>query len=141
MSDFTTTFTGKRVFLTGHTGFKGSWLALWLTQLGAKVHGYALPPPTEPSNFALARVADVLASHTLADIRDAQTLTTALRSAQPDVIIHMAAQPLVRLSYEQPRETFDVNVMGTACLLDAVRELRKPCVVVVVTSDKCYENV
>ena len=139
--NFTTTFSGKRVFLTGHTGFKGSWLALWLARLGARVYGYALPPPTEPSNFVLSGVEKLVVGHTLADIRDARALTAALDAAQPDLIFHLAAQPLVRLSYEQPQETFDVNVMGTACLLDAVRGLRRPCAVVVVTSDKCYENV
>ena len=141
MSDFPRTFAGKRVFLTGHTGFKGSWLALWLAGLGAKVYGYALPPPTAPSNFVLAGVEKLLAGHTLADIRDTRALAAALAAAQPDIVFHLAAQPLVRLSYEQPHETFDVNVMGTACLLDAVRGLRKPCAVIIVTSDKCYENV
>lgn len=133
-------FGGRCVLVTGHSGFKGSWLSLLLTHLGAKVHGYALPPPTTPSNFELSRVRELLASSTVGDIRDAKALTVSLAAAQPDVIFHMAAQSLVRASYEQPRETFDVNVMGTICLLDAVRSLARPCVVVVVTSDKCYEN-
>ncbi len=140
MPDFTTTLNRKRVFLTGHTGFKGSWLALWLNRLGAEVYGYSLPPPTEPSNFVLSRVEPLLAGHTLADIRNAKALDTAIRDAEPDVILHLAAQPLVRLSYDSPRETFDVNVIGTAALLDAVRAIKKPCAVIVVTSDKCYEN-
>jgi CDP-glucose 4,6-dehydratase len=134
------TFSGRTVFLTGHTGFKGSWLALWLHSLGAKVHGYALKPPTEPSNFVASDIRKFLASHTEADIRDAASLSAALKSAQPDFVFHLAAQPLVRESYNCPRETFDVNVMGTVSVLDAVRALQRPCVTLVVTSDKCYEN-
>lgn len=133
-------FAGKSVFLTGHTGFKGSWLALWLSRLGARVTGYALPPPTQPSAFVAAGVRDLLAQHHEADIRDNARLTEAMRAAGPDVVFHLAAQPLVRASYADPRETFDVNVIGTASVLDAVRALSRPCAVVVVTSDKCYEN-
>jgi len=134
-------FKSKRVFLTGHTGFKGSWLALWLRRLGAEVWGYALPPPTDPSNYALARVGEVLAGETLADIRDRDRLAGALAAFAPDAVFHLAAQPLVRASYAQPYETFDANVMGTASLLDAVRALRRPCAVVCITTDKCYENL
>jgi CDP-glucose 4,6-dehydratase len=132
---------GKSVFVTGHTGFKGSWLALWLAELGAKVVGFSLPPPSSPSNFAVSGVALRLVRHHEGDIRDGQALALALREARPDLVIHMAAQPLVRDSYQQPVETFDTNVMGTVNLLDAVRRLEHPCSVIVVTSDKCYENV
>lgn len=131
---------GRRVFLTGHTGFKGSWLALWLRRLGATVYGYSLPPPTDPSNYALSNVRDALAGETLADIRDRTRMREALAACQPDVVLHLAAQPLVRASYAQPYDTFDVNVMGTASLLDAVRELRRPCATICITTDKCYEN-
>ena len=131
-------FNGRNVFITGHTGFKGSWLATWLSELGAKVFGYALPPETIPNNFEVSSVRERLASHLEGDIRDASRLAAALKSADPDFVFHLAAQSLVRRSYRQPRETLDINVIGTACLLDAVRELAQPCVVVVVTSDKCY---
>jgi CDP-glucose 4,6-dehydratase len=134
------TYRNRSVFVTGHTGFKGSWLSLWLHRLGARVTGYALPPPTEPSNFAAADVRSLLAEHHEADLRDTLRLESAVRAAAPDIVFHLAAQPLVRESYAHPRETFDVNVMGTVNLLDAVRELGKSCVVVVITSDKCYEN-
>jgi CDP-glucose 4,6-dehydratase len=131
---------GRRVFLTGHTGFKGGWLALWLHQLGTQVHGYALAPPTEPNFFTIARVAQCLASHTLADVRDLDALETALQRAQPEVVLHLAAQPLVRHSYVEPLETWAVNVMGTAHLLDAVRRCPSVRAVLIVTTDKCYEN-
>jgi CDP-glucose 4,6-dehydratase len=131
---------GRSVFVTGHTGFKGSWLSLWLDALGAQVTGYALDPPTEPSNFELAGVADVLAADHRGDIRDRDTLEAALRSSRPDVILHLAAQSVVLESYAEPSETFSVNVMGTAVLLDAVRAVGRPAAVVVVTSDKCYDN-
>jgi CDP-glucose 4,6-dehydratase len=134
------TFAGKSVFLTGHTGFKGSWLAIWLERLGAKVTGYSLAPLDEPSNFAASGVAELVAEHCLGDIRDAARLQQAVARAAPDVVFHLAAQSLVRPSYETPRETFEVNVIGTAVVLDAVRALGRPCVVVAVTSDKCYEN-
>ena len=133
-------YRGRSVLVTGHTGFKGSWLALWLQQLGARVTGYALPPPTSPSHFALARVADGMTAAYEADIRDRTTLRKALQTSTPDVIFHLAAQALVRTSYQQPFETFEVNAMGTAAVLDVVREWCQPCAVVVVTSDKCYEN-
>ncbi len=133
-------FAGRSVLVTGHTGFKGSWLALWLHRLGAKVTGYALPPPTEPSNFCASAVRDLLAKHYEAEIRDAAALHAAVAAAQPDVVFHLAAQSLVRESYQSPRATFEVNVIGTLGLLDAVRAAGKPCVVVSVASDKCYEN-
>ncbi|MCB2153409.1 CDP-glucose 4,6-dehydratase [bacterium] len=133
-------WNGKKVFLTGHTGFKGSWFALWLADMGASVTGYALAPPTEPSNFVVSGVQETLARHHEADLRDHEALVAAVREAKPDVVFHLAAQPLVRLSYREPRETFDVNVMGTVNLLEAVRLADHPCTVVVITSDKCYEN-
>ena len=131
---------GKRVFLTGHTGFKGSWLALWLAQLGAKVSGYALAPPTQPSLFDLAKVEGQLVAHTLADIRDLDALKRAMASAKPDIVIHMAAQPLVREGYSDPVATYAVNVMGTVNLLEAVRGTPSARAVLIVTTDKCYEN-
>lgn len=139
--DVTSSFWhGKRVFLTGHTGFKGGWLALWLSELGAEVHGYALAPPTTPSFFITTRLAKRLASHTLADLRDGDALKRAMVAAQPEVVFHLAAQPLVRYSYIEPVETFAVNVMGTIHLLEAVRALPGVRAVVNVTTDKCYEN-
>ncbi|MGO9109572.1 MAG: CDP-glucose 4,6-dehydratase [Thermoguttaceae bacterium] len=131
---------GRSVFVTGHTGFKGSWLSIWLHALGARVAGYALDPPTSPSNFAASGVRELLAAHHVADLRDVASLHGALETAAPDVVFHLAAQPLVRQSYADPRETFEVNVMGTVNLLDAIRILGRPCVVLVTTSDKCYEN-
>ncbi|MDP1526746.1 MAG: CDP-glucose 4,6-dehydratase [Rhodocyclaceae bacterium] len=130
----------KRVFLTGHTGFKGGWLSLWLADLGAEVHGYALTPPTEPNFFTVAGVQARLASHTLADIRDFDTLSRALQAAQPNIVLHLAAQPLVRHSYVEPLETYAINVMGTVHLLEAVRRTPGVQSVVNVTTDKCYEN-
>ena len=131
---------GKRVFLTGHTGFKGSWLALWLQSLGAEVHGYALEPPTEPNLFTVARVGDGMVSSVIADIRDGAMLAASLQAAKPEIILHLAAQALVRYSYAQPVETYAVNVMGTVNLLDAVRTTPGVRAVVNITSDKCYEN-
>lgn len=137
---FTDSFAGRSVFVTGHTGFKGSWLCMWLSRLGARITGYALAPPTKPNNFTVSRVQELLSKHYNADVRDETTLHAALEDAAPDVILHLAAQSVVRESYRIPRETFDINVMGTASLLDGVRKFDKPCVVVVVTSDECYEN-
>jgi CDP-glucose 4,6-dehydratase len=133
-------YAGKRVFLTGHTGFKGGWLALWLRELGAEVFGYALPPDPKPTLFDAADVGGACRGSALADLRDLPRLEAELRAAKPDVVFHLAAQPLVRLSYEQPLETLTTNVVGTAHLLEAVRRVGRPCAVVVVTSDKCYEN-
>ena len=131
---------GKRVFLTGHTGFKGGWLALWLQSLGAEVHGYALESPTTPNLFSVARVGDGMASSVIADIRDGAMLAASLHAARPEIILHLAAQSLVRHSYAQPVETYAVNVMGTVNLLEAVRATPGVRAVVNVTSDKCYEN-
>ncbi|MDB5694643.1 MAG: CDP-glucose 4,6-dehydratase [Sphingomonas bacterium] len=130
---------GRRVFLTGHTGFKGAWLALWLHQLGAEVTGFALPPPTEPSLFDRARIGELL-DHVIGDIRDLDAVTHAMRAARPEVVFHLAAQPLVRLSYDQPVETYATNVMGTVHVLEAARQVGGVEAVVCITTDKCYEN-
>ncbi len=130
----------RRVFITGHTGFKGSWLALWLQRMGAQVHGYALRPPTQPGLFTAADVAAGLASHHLGDVRDAAALTKRVVETAPEVVFHLAAQPLVRSSYDQPVETYSVNVLGTVHILDAVRQCKAVRAVVNVTTDKCYEN-
>ena len=130
---------GKRVFVTGHTGFKGAWLCLWLQRLGAEVTGYALAPPTSPSLFEVANVEKGIKS-IIGDIRDLNTLSQVLRTAEPEVVIHMAAQPLVRRSYIDPVETYSTNVMGTVNLLEAVRQTPAVRSVVIVTTDKCYEN-
>jgi len=136
---FTDSLRGKRIFVTGHTGFKGSWLVMLLHRLGAKVIGYSLAPPTNPSLFEVARIRELVDVHHDADIRDSTRLAAAVRDARPDVVMHLAAQPLVRLSHRDPLETFSTNVVGTASLLDAVRTAGRPCAVIVVTSDKCYE--
>lgn len=130
---------GKKVFLTGHTGFKGSWLCLWLHSLGAEVHGYALDPPTNPSLFDLCKIGTLVRS-TIADVRDRESLTKALVAAAPQIVIHMAAQPLVRDSYKIPVDTYEINVMGTVNLFEAVRSSKTVKVVINVTTDKCYEN-
>ncbi len=130
---------GKRVFLTGHTGFKGSWLSLWLQSMGAHLQGYALPPPTQPALFEEANVAQGMLS-TVGDVRDLSHLTEAMRRFAPEIVLHMAAQPLVRLSYAQPVDTYATNVMGTVHLLEAARLTDSVRVVLNVTTDKCYEN-
>jgi len=130
---------GKTVLVTGHTGFKGSWLCLWLQSLGAKVVGYSLPPPTTPSMYELARVGENMASIT-ADIRNLERFQAVVSEHSPEVVFHLAAQSLVRYSYEQPVDTYVTNVVGTAHVLEAVRSARGVKVVVIVTSDKCYEN-
>jgi CDP-glucose 4,6-dehydratase len=130
---------GKRVFLTGHTGFKGSWLALWLQQMGAVVRGYALIPPSNPSLFDVAHVGDGMQSD-IGDIRDLAQVKASMIGFNPDILIHMAAQPLVRLSYKEPLETYDINVMGTAKVLEAARSCPNLKAIVSVTTDKCYEN-
>ncbi len=132
---FANTFNNASVFVTGHTGFKGSWLCLWLSRLGAKVTGYALAPPTDPNNFTVSSIRDTLADHHVGDIRNQDKLHSAMKKAQPDVVLHLAAQSVVRRSYQIPYETFDVNAMGTASVLEGVRNLDKPCSVVSVTSD------
>lgn len=131
---------GKRVFVTGHTGFKGGWLCLWLHWLGAETTGYALPPPTYPSLFESARVADLMKASTTGDVRDLEQLTAAMRKARPEIVIHLAAQALVRYSYSNPVETYTTNVLGTVNVLEAVRQIGSVRVVINVTSDKCYEN-
>jgi CDP-glucose 4,6-dehydratase len=130
---------GRNVLVTGHTGFKGSWLCLWLDALGAKVTGLALDPPTQPNLFQQAGVASSTRS-VLVDIRDFPRLKTVIAECRPEVVIHMAAQSVVRRGYEDPIETYSSNVMGTVHLFEALRQLKRPCTVVNVTSDKCYEN-
>jgi len=130
---------GKRVLLTGHTGFKGSWLALWLHRLGAEVVGISLPPATTPNLYSLAKVEKVCQGH-FCDIRDAAALADFIKAARPQIVFHLAAQPLVRASYKEPRETFATNVMGTVHVLDALRGLDSLRVAVMVTTDKVYHN-
>jgi CDP-glucose 4,6-dehydratase len=130
---------GRRVFVTGHTGFKGAWLDLLLHSLAARVTGYALAPPTDPSLFSLTRAAELLDSR-LGDVCDLDALQSQLRAANPDVVIHMAAQSVVLASYENPPESYSTNVMGTVNVLEAIRRSNSRCVVVNVTTDKCYEN-
>lgn len=130
---------GKRVLLTGHTGFKGGWLALWLQGLGAHVTGIALPPDSTPNLFQLARVGDGMEGR-FADIRDAASLSAIIRPARPEIVLHLAAQPLVRASYREPLETFATNVMGTAHVLNALRGVDSLRVAVMVTTDKVYQN-
>jgi CDP-glucose 4,6-dehydratase len=131
---------GRRVLITGHTGFKGSWLAWWLLQMGARVHGLALAPAAEPSLFSLLGLEGVLEAHHLADIRDTEAVARAVRECDPEVALHLAAQALVRPAYEDPLGTFSTNVMGTATLLDALRHATSLKVAVVVTTDKVYRN-
>lgn len=131
---------GRRVVLTGHTGFKGSWLALWLHRLGAQVTGIALPPVSDPNLYSLARVGDLCDSHYI-DIRDAQAVAEQIRRAQPEIVFHLAAQALVRAGYEDPLATYATNVMGTAHVLDALRGLESVRVAVMVTTDKVYRNL
>lgn len=133
------TYANKKVLLTGHTGFKGAWMLAWLHQLGAQVKGYALAPETEPSLYALLE-GDTLCESVIADLSEREVLEKAVLDFQPDFIFHLAAQPLVRLSYDIPVETFATNAIGTANLLDTVRRLDKPCTVVLITTDKVYEN-
>lgn len=132
-------WAGKRVFLTGHTGFKGAWLCLLLSQLGAEVFGLALEPESDDGLFVAAAVEEMV-HHTIGDIRDLAVLRKAIEAARPDIVVHMAAQPLVRRSYQEPVETYATNVMGTVHLLECVRSISTVRAVVIVTSDKCYEN-
>jgi CDP-glucose 4,6-dehydratase len=134
------TLRDRPVLLTGHTGFKGSWLALWLAGLGARVHGYALEPPTQPNVFEVARVGEVLASDTRADLADLDMLTATLDKVQPEVVFHLAAQPLVKEGYRDPLATLATNVMGTANVLQAIRGMESVRAVVAVATDKVYEN-
>ncbi len=137
---FQSSLSGRSVFVTGHTGFKGSWLCLWLERLGARVAGYSLAPPTDPSHFEVASIRELLDAHHEADLRDHDRLDAALAQAQPDLVFHLAAQSVVIEGYRQPRDTFETNVIGTGNVLEGVGKLGKPCVVVSVSSDKCYEN-
>jgi CDP-glucose 4,6-dehydratase len=130
----------RSVFVTGHTGFKGGWISLWLSKLEAKVHGYSLIPPTAPNFFSETQLENRMQSSTIADIRDLTKLTSALQTAKPSIVIHMAAQPLVRESYVRPVETFSTNVIGTVNLLEAMRSVDSVEAVVNITTDKCYEN-
>lgn len=132
-------FEGKRVWVSGHTGFKGSWLSQWLLELGAVVHGYALDPDTTPSLFNHLSLSDRL-EHEIADIRDAESVKDSIHVFQPDFVFHLAAQPLVRRSYGIPMVTYETNVNGTIHVLEALRRLEKRCAAVIVTTDKCYEN-
>src|SRR5258708_202948 len=130
---------GKRVFLTGHTGFKGSWLSLWLQSLGAEVVGFSLAPPTKPNLYELARVGQGMRSVT-GDVRDYESFRKAVHEGRPEILIHMAAQPLVKYGYANPLETYATNVMGTVHALEVARSIDSLRVVLIVTSDKCYEN-
>ncbi len=133
-------FQNKTIIITGHTGFKGSWLTAWLRYLGANVVGVSLDPPTSPSHFTAAKLADGIVDHRV-DIRNRSVVEEVILDAKPDFIFHLAAQALVRRSYENPLETWQTNVFGTLHVLEAIRKLEKPCAAVVVTSDKCYDNV
>jgi CDP-glucose 4,6-dehydratase len=137
--NFLTAFANKKILITGHTGFKGSWLSLWLSRLGADVYGYAMLPPTFPAMFDLCGIANCM-DHMIGDIRDKDLLNARVTAVRPDIVLHLAAQPIVRMSYTDPLDTLSTNVMGTANVLEAIRTLDSPCAVVVVTSDKCYEN-
>ena len=139
MAAFADTYRGRRVLVTGHTGFKGAWLAEWLGTLGAEVTGYALDPPTEPSLFEAIGLGERL-RHVVADVRDYDRLAAEMQAARPSVVFHLAAQPLVRRGYAEPHETFETNVMGTANVLEAARACDAVQAVVIVTSDKCYRN-
>ena len=130
---------GKRVFVTGHTGFKGSWLSLWLQLMGAEVKGFSLTPPTQPALFEVAKVGDNMQTE-IGDIRNLQQLSQSIRAFNPDVLLHLAAQPLVRLSYKEPVDTYSTNIMGTVNVLEAARYTPNLKSVVIITTDKCYEN-
>ncbi|MEF3313258.1 CDP-glucose 4,6-dehydratase [Paenibacillus sp. GYB004] len=133
-------WSGKRVFLTGHTGFKGAWLSLWLQKKGAIVTGYSLQPPTNPSIFDICKIDEIIFNSIIGDIRDSSFLMECVKNANPDIVIHMAAQPLVRKSYIEPVETYETNVMGTVNILEAVKATKSVKVFLNVTTDKCYEN-
>jgi CDP-glucose 4,6-dehydratase len=132
-------YRGKKVFLTGHTGFKGGWMACWLDRLGAQVHGFSMAPTTEPNLFDSVRLKDRVENE-FGDVRDLKSLRTSIQRFEPDLVFHLAAQPLVRLSYQEPVETFETNVMGTVNVLEAVRSCQSVKACVMITSDKCYQN-
>jgi len=133
-------YRNKTVLVTGHTGFVGSWLCLWLKRLGARVVGYALDPPTEPSLFNAATIGERIDRHIIGDVRDRRKLLSIVRQCNPEIVFHLAAQPLVRLSYAQPALTFETNVLGTVNVLEAIRAVPGVRAAVIVTSDKCYED-
>jgi CDP-glucose 4,6-dehydratase len=137
---FGQTFREKRVLVTGHTGFKGSWLIVWLQRLGAEVYGYSKDIPTTPSHFVLGALGDRI-NHIVGDVRDAAKLDATISDIKPDFVFHLAAQALVSSSYVSPLETISTNVLGTSNILESLRRLRAPCIGIIVTSDKCYENV
>jgi len=139
MADTMTFWKNKKVFVTGHTGFKGSWLCMWLNLLGAEVTGFALDPPTEPSLYNLCRIGSDINS-VIGDVRNAEFLKNEMQSSGPEIVFHMAAQPLVRESYKNPVETYEINVLGTVNLLEAVRSCSSVKSVIIITTDKCYEN-
>lgn len=130
----------RAVFLTGHTGFKGGWIAHWLSELGANVHGFSLQSPTTPNFFTATKLVDRISASVIGDIRNSDKLTAALKRAEPEIVIHMAAQPLVRESYKTPVETFAANVMGTVNLLEVARQTNSVQAIITITTDKCYEN-
>lgn len=136
---FSDTYRGRNVFITGHTGFKGSWLSAWLINLGARVTGFSLSLPTEPANFEALKLAEKL-KDLRGDVRDAPAVSAAITASQPEIVFHLAAQPLVRESYEKPVETFQTNMLGTLNVLEACRHCPSVKAVVIITSDKCYRN-
>ncbi|MFW9856160.1 MAG: CDP-glucose 4,6-dehydratase [Candidatus Thorarchaeota archaeon] len=138
-SDFVNVYRGKTVLVTGHTGFKGTWLSIWLKSLGAKVVGYSLKPDTQPSIFEETEMENRV-THVIGDVRDENNLNRVLQSHEPDFVFHLAAQPLVRLSYDDPKTTYETNIMGLVYLLEAIRKTSSVQVAINVTSDKCYEN-
>lgn len=140
MEGLVNVYNGRKVFVTGHTGFKGSWLCEWLLALGAEVYGFSNGIPTRPSLFRQLRLGRRIAMDIRGDVRDRVAVKAAITSIKPDFVFHLAAQPLVRLSYDAPVETFDTNVMGTVHVLDALRSLDSKCSAVMITTDKCYEN-
>ena len=133
-------FSGKKILITGHTGFKGTWLSIWLKQLGANVHGVSFNIPSNPSHFTATNLSTKIEDHRL-DVRDGKSITALVKKIQPDFVFHLAAQALVRPSYESPIETITTNAIGTANVLDALRDLNKPVVAIMITSDKAYDNV
>ena len=137
---FNNFYKGKRVLVTGHTGFKGSWLSIWLHELGAEVVGVALDPFTERDNFVLSGIGSKIKADIRADIRDGQKMKEIFAEYQPEIVFHLAAQPLVRFSYDQPVETYEANVMGTIHVMEAIRATKSVKVGVMITTDKCYDN-
>ncbi|MGL5596273.1 MAG: CDP-glucose 4,6-dehydratase, partial [Cetobacterium sp.] len=139
IKNFNNIYKGKRVLITGHTGFKGSWLAIWLKELGAEVIGYSLDPYTDKDNFVLSNLSDKIID-IRGDLRDKEKLTEVFSKYKPEIVFHLAAQPLVRLSYDIPVETYEVNVMGTINVMEEIRKTSETKVGILITTDKCYEN-